>query len=67
MLICLILAYTSTNGSQITIGFTTLSTLQVYLPSGNQNNNYAVQLLAEIRDNYGAISTYNLSTVIVRD
>jgi hypothetical protein len=64
--ILFILAVTSTNGSRTPIGFTTLTSLTVYLPTGDPNADYTIQLSAEIRDIYGAIASWNISTVSVR-
>ncbi|CAF4570593.1 unnamed protein product [Rotaria sp. Silwood1] len=58
-------AYTSTNNIQIPIGFTTLTNVALYLPIGDSNANYALQLTAEIRDTYGAITSFTLPTVAV--
>ena len=58
--------YSSTNGTRNTIAISTLSTMDVYLPPGGQSSNYAVRLVAEIRDTYGAVSYWNISTVTVR-
>ncbi len=61
-----ILAYTSTNSSRIPIGFTTLTSIEIYLPMGDANNNYALQLTVEIRDIYGATTSFNFSMINVR-
>ncbi|CAF3507643.1 unnamed protein product [Rotaria sordida] len=58
-------AYTSTSTTRILIGFTTLANVAFYLPIGDPNANYALQLTAEIRDVYGAINSYNFSTLTV--
>ncbi|CAF4044663.1 unnamed protein product, partial [Rotaria sp. Silwood2] len=57
--------YTSTGSTRIPIGFTTLSNVALYLPIGDPNTNYVLQLMAEIRDIYGAIASFNLPTVAV--
>ncbi|UJR27333.1 hypothetical protein I4U23_008626 [Adineta vaga] len=57
--------YSSTNATRTSIGFTTLNTMDVYLSAGNQNASYVVQIVAEVRDIYGAIASYNLSTITV--
>ncbi len=61
-----ILAVTSANASRTPIGFTTLTSLTVYLPTGDPNADYTIQLSAEIRDIYGAITSYDILTVSVR-
>lgn len=60
-----ILASSSTSGTQSPIGFTKLTAMDVYLPIGNTNANYALQLSVEIRDIYGAITSFNFSVITV--
>ena len=43
-----------------------VSNTELYLPVGDQNNSYVLQLIAEIRDMYGAVTAFNLSLVTVR-
>lgn len=62
----LISVYTSSNGSRTLLSFSTLNTMQVYLPSGDANASYAVYIVAELRDVYGAIASYNMSMMTVR-
>jgi hypothetical protein len=61
----LIVAYTSNSASRIPIGFTTINEFQAYLPSGDPNAQYALQIVVEIRDTHGAISSCNISNVKV--
>lgn len=65
-MIVFILAYTSSNSQPILVGFTTLNTIDLYLPIGNASLNYAIQLNAEIRDTNGAVTSFKFSTVTVR-
>ncbi|CAM4771183.1 unnamed protein product [Rotaria magnacalcarata] len=58
-------AHTSTGSDRILIAFTTLETVDLYLPIGDQSNSYALQVAVDIRDIYGAITTYNVSTITV--
>ena len=52
-----ILAYRSTNSSRNLVGFTTLQSVELHLPSGDASNNYALRLAAEIRDVHGAVTS----------
>lgn len=61
----LILVSTSENSSQTLIAFTTLTSIQVYLPIGDVNANYAIRLTAQIEDIYGAVTSFNFSTITV--
>lgn len=61
----LILVSTSANSSQTLIAFTTLTSIQVYLPIGDVNANYAIRLTAQIQDIYGAVTSFNFSTITV--
>jgi hypothetical protein len=61
----LILVSTSANTSQTLIAFTTLTTISVYLPMGDPNANYAISLSAQIQDIYGAVTSFNFSTITV--
>ncbi|CAM2704890.1 unnamed protein product [Rotaria socialis] len=58
-------AYTSIGSGRILIAFTTLSIVELYLPIGDPNNSYALQVFVEIHDIYDVIATYNLSTITV--
>ena len=61
----MILVSTSANSSQTLIAFTTLTSISVYLPMGDPNANYAIRLTAQIQDIYGAVTSFNLSTITV--
>ncbi len=39
--------------------------MQVYLPIGDSNANYAIILIAEIQDIYGAVTSFNFSIITV--
>jgi hypothetical protein len=38
----------------------------MYLPIGDPNANYALVVSVQVRDIYGAVTYYNLSTITVR-
>ncbi len=54
------------NSTKTPVGSTTLESIAVYLPIGDVNANYALQLIAEIQDIYGAVTSFNFSTITVR-
>ena len=47
------------------MGFTTLESVEIRLPSGDVNANYALKLVAEIRDIRGAVQTSDIGTITV--
>ncbi|CAF3607443.1 unnamed protein product [Adineta steineri] len=57
-------AYTTTNGTRTPLGFTSLTSMSAYIPMGDANANYIVRLAVDVSDIYGAITTYNLSSVV---
>ncbi|CAF1178747.1 unnamed protein product [Adineta steineri] len=58
-------AYTTTNGTRTPLGFTSLTSMSAYIPSGDANANYIVRLSVDISDIYGAVTSYNLSSITV--
>ncbi|CAF1596605.1 unnamed protein product, partial [Didymodactylos carnosus] len=57
--------WTTDNTTQQIIGFTETTTIEAYLPLGDPNLNYTLNIVAQIRDLYGGITQYQIKSIQV--